>query len=78
MCETAEKRAEGMEGNVDGLPMQWEEVGSSHKYLAFLVFYTTWRGASRSKTRCLQTTDTPGMFLWPDRGCGGCKSEFVM
>ena len=32
-----------MEGNADGLPIQWEEVDSSRKYLAFLGFYTTWR-----------------------------------
>jgi len=32
-----------MEGNGGGVPKQWEKVGSSRKYLAFLVFNATWR-----------------------------------
>ena len=37
-CKTAENRVEETEGNADGLPIQWEEVGSSRKYAGFLVF----------------------------------------
>jgi hypothetical protein len=43
MCGTAEKRAEGMEGNGGGLPIQWEKVASSRKCAAFLVFNGTCR-----------------------------------
>lgn len=38
-----------MEVNGGGLPIQWEKVDSSHKYLAFLVFNATWRGEFAGK-----------------------------
>ena len=44
-----------MEGNADGLPIQWEEVGSSCKYVAFLVFDAMWRAEFAGKllkSRC--------------------------
>jgi len=44
-----ENQAVGMEGNADGLAIQWEAVDSSRKYLALLVFYATWRGEFAGK-----------------------------
>jgi len=44
-----------MEGDTDGLPIQWQEVGSSCKYVALLVFDAMWRAefvGKLLKSRC--------------------------